>query len=218
MADRRAPTPWDYADIVAQHLQTESDLLDIGTGGGETLLAFAPLFRSALGIDIDPGMIDTATRNAHGRSNVTFRLSSHELEGVPETFDIALNRHAPFSAPALARHLKPGGLFITQQVGERNMGNVKRALGQRASSPPVAREMFEGTGLRVVELREYDVEYTVKDVESLVFWLQALDLVHADIDGAAATDAEAFNRILEGSVTDAGFVTNEHRYLAIVQA
>jgi len=32
---------------------------------------------------------------------------------------------------------------------------------------------------------EYDVEYVVRDVESLVFWLSALDLPHADLDGAS---------------------------------
>ena len=66
---------------------------------------------------------------------------------------------------------------------------------------------------------EYDVEYVVCDVESLVFWLTALDAAHADLAGAAVvTSAATFNEVLAGNVDRRGFVTNEHRYLAIAQA
>jgi len=219
MADWRAVAPWDYAAVVSDHVDRDSDVLDIGTGGGERLLSFAPMIGSGLGIDLDPEMVTVATANGQHEPRVSFRLSSHELENVSETFDVALNRHAPFSLDALQGRLRPGGLFITQQVGERNMDNIKRALGQEMASAPISDEMFEGSGLILEEFREYDVEYIVKNVESLVFWLSALDYLHADVDGAGATtDADVFNAILDGNVTGAGFITNEHRYLAIARA
>lgn len=62
------------------------------------------------------------------------------------------------------------------------------------------------------------VEYVVRDIESLVFWLRALDPAHADLDGpAVVASADAFNRVLDGNVDGRGFLTNEHRYLAIAQ-
>ena len=66
---------------------------------------------------------------------------------------------------------------------------------------------------------EYDVEYVVRDIESLVFWLNALfDPAHADVDGQLALASVAtLNRVLAGNVDERGFVTNEHRYLAIAQ-
>lgn len=219
MADWRGVVPWDYAAVVSEHVDPRSDVLDIGTGGGERLLSFAPMIGSGLGIDLDPEMVAVATVNGRCEPKVSFRVSSHELENVSETFDVALNRHAPFSLHAVEGRLRPDGVFITQQVGERNMGNIKRVLGQEAATVPISEDMFAGTGLTLVEFREYDVEYIVKDVESLVFWLSALDYLHADIAGAdATTDAEVFNAILDGNITDAGFVTNEHRYLAIARA
>ena len=218
MSDLRAPVPWDYRDVVADHLNSDVDLLDIGTGGGEMLLSFAPHIRSALGIDVDPLMVATATENGRHVSNVSFRHSSHLLERVPEPFAVVLSRHAPFSLDHLASNLRPDGYFITQQVGERNMANVKAALGQSVPSVPLSRAMFSRTGLTLVDFREYDVEYVVKDVESLVFWLGALDYLHADVEGAAAlADADAFNGILRGNVSAEGFVTNEHRYVAVAQ-
>lgn len=99
------------------------------------------------------------------------------------------------------------------------MANVKRALGQAVPPAPISREPFDGSVLQLVEFREYDVEYIVKDAESLVFWLSALDFLHADLDGSAAlADVNAFNAILDGNVRDNRFVTNEHRYLAIAQS
>ncbi len=74
-------------------------------------------------------------------------------------------------------------------------------------------------GLQVTAFGEYDVEYVVRDLESLVFWLGALDLRHADLDGAAAVaSAGVLNAVLAGNVGERGFVTNEHRYLAVGRA
>jgi hypothetical protein len=65
---------------------------------------------------------------------------------------------------------------------------------------------------------EYGVEYVVRDIESLVFWLNALDPAHADLDGQSALARAAFlNRVLAGNVDNRGFVTNEDRYLTIAQ-
>ncbi|HYS40212.1 MAG TPA: hypothetical protein VEO01_31735 [Pseudonocardiaceae bacterium] len=46
--------------------------------------------------------------------------------------------------------------------------------------------------------------------------MNALDLRHADLDGALA-DVTQLNRVLRGNVDHRGFVTNEHRYLAIAR-
>jgi len=58
----------------------------------------------------------------------------------------------------------------------------------------------------------------VEDIESLVFWLNSLDMLHADIDGFKVTkDLDVLSRILTGNVTEEGFVTNEQRFLVIAQ-
>jgi hypothetical protein len=58
----------------------------------------------------------------------------------------------------------------------------------------------------------------VADIESLVFWLNALDSGHADMAGQAAlASAAMLNQVLAGNVDQRGFVTNEHRYLAVAQ-
>jgi SAM-dependent methyltransferase len=213
----RQPVPWDYRDVVLGYLRPADSVLDVGTGGGEVLRGFASAFGAGLGVDVDPEMVRLASGQAEP-GNVSFRVGSHQLESVPETFDVILDRHAPFDLDAVARRLRPGGYFLTQQVGGRNMACVKAALGQSAGPPPASQGQIAASGLRPLAFAEYDVEYVVEDIESLVFWLNALDAAHADVDGPSAlASAEAFNRVLAGNVDDRGFVTNEHRYLAIAQ-
>jgi SAM-dependent methyltransferase len=211
----RQPVPWNYHDLVVRFLRPTDGVLDIGTGGGETFTQLASLFDRGLGIDPDAEMIQLAVANSTS-GNVRFRVGSAELEAVSETFDVILDRQAPFDLEAVAVHLKPAGYFITQQVGERNMACVQAALGQETTLPPVQRHAFAASGLRLLAFLEYDVEYVVRDIESLLFWLRGLDGAHADLDSSAAlASATALNRVLAGNVDARGFVTNEHRYLAV---
>lgn len=218
MRTLRAPVPWDYAEVVSRYLRSSDEVLDVGTGDGRQFASLATRFRHGLGIDIDPEMITLAERE-HAAPGLEFRVCSAGLEGVTASFPVIINRHAVLDLDAVAAHLKPGGYFITQQVGERNMACVRQVLGHPAAVPEISAEALSSVGLRVVAFGEYDVEYVVLDVESLVFWLNALDLGHADLAGSAAlASAATFNKILAGNVDRRGFVTNEHRYLAIGQA
>jgi hypothetical protein len=218
MRTLRAPVPWNYGEIVARYLRPTDEVLDVGTGDGRQLASLAGKSRRGLGIDIDPEMIRLAAREHPGPS-LEFRVGSAQLEGVTRSFPVIINRHATIELGAVAAHLEPGGYFITQQVGERNMACVRQALGQPEGVPAISSQALAGAGLQVVAFCEYDVEYVVCDVESLVFWLNGLDLAHADLEGATAvTSAATFNKVLAGNVDRRGFVTNEHRYLAIGQA
>jgi len=213
----RQPCPWVYSEVVARYLRTVDEVLDIGTGGGERLSNLAGLFGRGLGIDVDPEMVEQAQR-ASAAPNVKFGVGSARLEGMTATFDLILNRHAPLELRAIAGHLKPGGYFITQQVGERNMAAVKAALGQPEGNPVIGKEEIARSGLRLLAFGEYDVEYVVSDIESLVFWLGALDVLHTGTDGSTAlASAATLNKILTGNTDHRGFVTNEHRYLTVAQ-
>jgi hypothetical protein len=214
----RAPVPWEYADVVTGYLRPSDDVLDIGTGDGARFTAMARSFRRGLGIDVDPEMVRLAEQTSTA-PNVSFAVCDARLEGITATFPVIINRHATLELAAIASHLAPAGFFITQQVGERNMACVRRALGLAAEAPAIRAGQVAAAGLRLVAFRQYDVEYVVGDIESLVFWLAALDLLHADLDGRAAlADADALNAVLAGNVDDRGFVTSEHRYLVIAQA
>lgn len=210
--------PWDYIEVVKQYLKPEDKVLDIGTGGGEHFLQLEKSFSEGVGIDIDPKMVQVATDNATDVPSVQFVTNDGGLHGLDHDFTVILNRHAPFNLATIREHLVDGGLFITQQVGNLNMLNIKEALGMQIGQSPISRAIVESSGLRTIELQEYNIPYAVKDIESLVFWLSALDMLHSDIEGTGALmSVEALNKILKGNVTSRGFVTNEQRYLVIAQ-
>lgn len=214
----RQPVPWKYHDVIEMYLKPKDMVLDVGTGGGENFLKFAHLFRKGIGIDVDPEMVKIANENSLNVENVIFEVDNQHLEKTKEKFDVVLNRHAPFDLTAVSDHLVKGGYFITQQVGERNMLNIKRVLNSITKTPVITVDEIKKSELKMLAFMEYDVEYIVKDVDSLIFWLHALDMLHADLAGGdALEDVYLFNKILEGNVDSRGFITNEHRYLAIAQ-
>jgi SAM-dependent methyltransferase len=214
----RAPVSWEYLDEVRKLLKPTDHLLDIGTGGGELFLQLADNIAYGLGTDIDPTMIDIAEKNANGLSYVSFRVSDNTLKNIDEQFDVITNRHAPLDIDAIKSHLKTDGTFITQQVGEKNMMNIKEVLNLTSQEATVSKDVLESEGMHCIGFYEYNVEYLVKDIESLIFWLNALDMLHSDISGAdAIKNVDVLNTILDGNVTEHGFVTNEHRYLVVAK-
>jgi SAM-dependent methyltransferase len=218
MNTKRQPVPWKYLDVVTVYLRSEDSVLDIGTGGGENFLKLARFFKNGMGVDIDPEMIKIAIENARELENISFHEDNEHLENTKGKFNVILNRHAPFNLKEVKNHLEDNGYFITQQVGEKNMLNIKRILNTVTEAAVITSKEIEESGLKLLAFMEYDVEYVVQDVESLAFWLQALDMLHADIRGGDALEnADLFNKILEGNVDERGFMTNEHRYLVIAQ-
>ena len=217
MRDSLAPTPWEYSTVVRSYLMPTDQVLDVGTGGGERLIEFASDMAEGLGVDPDPAMIAAAAANAQSSANLGFTQDDARLRNVSQSFDVILNRHAAFDLNAVEAHLRPGGRFITQQVGERNMRNVRAALGEPPEQPTITIAEVEAVpGLSVERFDEYDVEYVVHDIESVLFWFNALDLRHADIDGrSVSASVEVLNEVLSGNVDARGFVTNEHRYLVV---
>lgn len=222
----RDPTPWSYADVVRRYLQPASLVLDLGTGGGERFLPLAPRFASGVGIDCDPAMIQVARENrpAWLANKVDFQVMDAESLQFPDaTFDVILNRHCTVFVEPIVRVLRPGGFFITQQVGRRNTANILGAFGWTADSfgPDWGQELdvladrFRARGCTIVAQAEYNVRQWFCDVESLVFWLKSAPLP-AEFD--VEIHWQGVQTILAQYTTPQGIRTNEHRELLIVRS
>lgn len=210
-------TPWNYGSVVRSHLRPTDSVIDLGTGGGERLLEFRNDARLLVGVDIDVEMIRRAETNCAGAGakNVHFQVGTGPEANGP--FDVVINRHAPFEPETIRELLPVDGKFITQQVGERNMANVKAAFHVADPQEYVVRpEMFAKAGFRIIRFDQYDVDYAIHDVDSLIFWLQALDIAHSDFTGFdPERDVQAINDLLSTSLGAEGLITNEHRYLLV---
>ena len=121
--------PWDYAAVVRGALRPEMKLLDYDTGGGEFLLTLGhPHENTAATEGYPPNVrlcrerllpLGIDLRECGDPSRIPFGDGS---------FDIIINRHGDFDPGELRRLLRPGGLFITQQVGGRNDRELVEAV------------------------------------------------------------------------------------------
>jgi SAM-dependent methyltransferase len=231
VCDARDPVPWDYEDVVRRHLQPGDRVLDCGTGGGERFLALRDAYAWGMGIDPDPAML--ATARAHAASlqatHVTFALGRAEALPVDDaSVDVVLNRHANVDVAETLRVLRPGGLFLTQQVGLNNLSAICTIMGcgpggAYAYDPQETiyrlADAFRAQGGTVLAIAEYDVPYLLLDVASLLFLLQGVGIPEDfDLDTHWRQVLEIVRRC--GTPCDTAppcIRSNEHRELLIVR-
>jgi SAM-dependent methyltransferase len=221
----RAPVPWEYLDVVRSYLAPDDVVMDVGTGGGEVFLTLASSFGRGLGVDHSPTMIEQARRNqAFQRvSNASFAVMDGYYLGFSDAaFDMVLNRHCDVAVAETVRVLRAAGHFVTQQVACGNTLNLLQAFGWSPDSfgenwwqsAAELASALEESGCRVLTIKEYDVPYWFRDLESLVYWLKSVPLPEPfDIE----KHCEGVNRIVDEYQTLRGIETNEHRELLVVQ-
>lgn len=216
---------WDYGAKVRDVCMPTDVLLDIGTGGGEALLPLAEAVRLAIGIDRSPDMIETARRHAARSSACHVRfacMDAEELTFPDGLFDAVICRHAPFHAGEVARVLTEGGVFVTQQVSERDKWNVKEAFGRgQAYGEPNGTlmrrcaEQLKEAGFTEIHCEEYDAVEYMRAAEDLLFLLKHTPIIpcFGEIEG----DAERFERFVALNRTEQGIQTNSARFLIIAR-
>ncbi|KZE37204.1 SAM-dependent methyltransferase [Bhargavaea cecembensis] len=214
---------WDFYEEVKSRCNNTGVLLDIGTGGGENLLQLSTSLLFTIGIDLSNEMIKKAEMNLKNStvSNVRFfQMRADELRFPDGFFDIVTSRHAPFSSKEVFRILKTSGRFMTQQVGESDKLNIKKAFGRGQSineedgalKERYIRELDEA-GFSHVQAFEYDATEYYQRSEDLLFLLKHTPIV-PDF-GRDQNDNKILNDFIEANRTDKGIRTNSKRFLII---
>ena len=113
--------PWDLREVIGQYLRPEMKILDIDTGGGEFLLSLHHPFENTAATENYPPNV-TLCEEVLAPLGIDFRPGDGKgpLPFEDGCFDLVMDRHGDFNAEEIYRVLKPGGLFITQQVGAEN--------------------------------------------------------------------------------------------------
>ena len=188
LTDRMVSSPlsWNYHDIVLPYLRETETMLDMGTGGGEVLSEFSPLPPVTYATEQYKPNVEVA-RNKLEPLGIQVIYVEEEQEppynrNLPFEdgfFDLILNRHEAYYPPELMRILKPGGMFITQQVG----GNHNHDLIYFLTGEPVkmpnwnlksAVEELETAGFRVTLQQEEKGYNRFFDIGAIVYMLLAV--------------------------------------------
>jgi SAM-dependent methyltransferase len=176
------PMPWSYGALVIPWIERAQSLLDMGTGGGELLSTLQPLPADTHATEGWAPNIPVAQQRLEpiGVRVHPFEREDEPLPFADETFDLVINRHNSYKSYDVFRVLKPGGRFITQQVGSRNNRDLNDLFEtdltfddsswilERAAQD--ARE----AGFRVVQQIEAFPAARFYDVGALVFYLRAI--------------------------------------------
>lgn len=176
--------PWDFATACRTVLQGSTAALDMGPGGGEHLLtlrgALPPDTTATEGWGPNLPVARSALEPA-GIAVVAFGQPDDDPAPAPmpfpdDRFDVVLNRHEAYHPLEVARVLRPGGRFVTQQVGGDDLTEVRQALDHPPTAPhvrhDVLRDGLASAGLEVVDGAESVDHYVFADVAALVAYLQ----------------------------------------------
>lgn len=126
-------TNWDMYNILNEITNSNSTILDIGTGGGEKLLKKFPEVKEILGTDISPEMIKTANKNLakSKRKNICFRLMDNLAMDVPKNYyDVVVARNTVIDAKQIYQVLKKEGYLLVRGVDKYDCHELKLILGR----------------------------------------------------------------------------------------
>lgn len=174
--------PWDYHKLILHYITPETRLLDIDTGGGEFLLSLGhPHHLLAATENFPPNV--RLCQDTLPPLGVDFRPAdgAGALPWPDASFDMVINRHGDFNPAEIFRVLKPGGVFITQQVGADNDRELVEMLlpGTPLSFPEqrlaIAREKFLQAGFTIEREAEAFRPIRFHDVGALVWFARIIE-------------------------------------------
>lgn len=213
--------PWDYKKIVQtamSNLGGDGVILDMGTGGGEFLLSLSPLAGRTHATEayLPNYELCKSTLPAHG-IEVSLVQDDCRLPYKSQFFDLVINRHESFSVEEVYRILKPGGVFITQQVGGMNNRELSQfLLGDEGMVTDAGFNLSQTVtelnhaGFTILKQQEFFPTLQFIDVGSLVYFAKIIEWEFAGFSVDRCFEQLC---LLQERVEQEGFVSSkEHRF------
>jgi len=215
--------PWDYVGLLREKIRQAASMVDLGTGGGELLASLGPLPRSTFATEAYPPNLELA-RKRLGPLGVQVIPIGRDLRiDLPDgAVELVSDRHEDFSGSEVRRILKPGGWFVTQQVGSRNNFELSERFEaptliptNNVSSASGLASEIEAAGFAIHEKSEALYSDGFLDVGALVFYLRAIPW---EVPGfSLERDRERLKLIYEEIQKTGSFRVTSHRILVVAQ-
>jgi SAM-dependent methyltransferase len=184
---KTAPLSWEYATIARSRMKNITSMLDQDTGGGELLASLAPLPARTWATEQYAPNIPLAR---HRLEPLGVRLiTDFPSTSIPlpdSSLDLILNRHGDYHEPELFRLLKPGGIFLTQQVGGQNCIRLNELLQDQVDyqyaywTEGVITQQLKSSGFKMQDVREEFPVTEFSDIGAIVFYLRTISWQIAD--------------------------------------
>ncbi|GAA4920774.1 methyltransferase family protein [Stackebrandtia albiflava] len=214
---------WDYETSAAEAVATAEAVLDMGTGGGEFLARLLPAPGRVTATESYPPNVPVARRRLEPLGVEVVATDADRDDVLPfedARFDLVLNRHESFDAREVARILRPGGVFLTQQVGGGDLSELNAALGGPANpygdwNLDAAAGLVAEAGLTVTTRREAFPPGRFTDVGAVVLYLR---MAPWQIDGwDPAAHRDRLSALHDRMTADGGLAVRHHRFLVVAR-
>ena len=214
--------PWDYETIIRDNLRNDMKLLDYDTGGGEFLLSLHhPYENTAATEGYPPNVKLCMERLLPLGIDLRECGDASDIPFDDDYFDMIINRHGDFDPVEIKRLLKPGGLFITQQVGSDNDRELVETVLPGAEKPfphenlREQRQRFEDAGFEILQADEAFGPICFYDVGAFVWFAR---IIEWEFPGFSVD--RCFDRLLklQEIIEHEGKITGTtHRYLIVAK-
>ena len=179
--------PWGYARMLGERMAAlagtpAAAALDLQTGGGEVLAGVPAAPPVLIATECWPPNVDVARRRLAPLGGRVVPMAS-ELDDLPfatASFDLVTSRH-PVAVrwDEVARVLKPGGTYLSQDVGDGSAGELTEfMLGPQPRrdgpnrDPKWSVRAAGHAGLTVTDLREFRGRMEFSDIAAVVHFLR----------------------------------------------
>jgi SAM-dependent methyltransferase len=214
--------PWGYSGLLRRRLATAAAAVDLQTGGGEVFagalagLATAPPVLAATE-SWPPNLAVAAGNLARFGVSIVDVADDAPLPFPDASFDLVSSRHPTvLSLAEVARVLRPGGTYLSQQVGPGSVRELTdfmmgpQTVGD-GRSPARAEAAARAAGLAPVDLREATLRMEFHDVAAVAVFLRKVIWIVPGftVDGYRDRLAALHERIL----AEGPFVAHAQRFL-----
>jgi SAM-dependent methyltransferase len=220
VTDLEPAQPWDYIAIAREHIAQAGSVIDLGTGGGEIYSRIIDGFGDAgerffASEEWDINAPVARERLAPIRVTVV-NASSERTPWADASFDLILSRHEANIPAEIARILRPGGVFVTQQVAKEQWQELTEFIPNRTVFPDHFvdyRREFEAAGMTVsrAERRAWRAAYAT--LGEVVYMLLVSPWEFEGFD--PIRDLDALLALEDKHGTSEGIVLTLARYLMI---
>jgi SAM-dependent methyltransferase len=209
---------WGYSRLLAERMAEAAAGLDIQTGGGEVLAKITRPPPVLVATESWPPNVNVARRNLRPLGAAVVEADDEaDLPFRGGSFDLVVSRHPTVAIwPEIACVLRPGGTYLSQQVGAgSNRELTDFMMGPQpvdpGRSPQVAVAEAQEAGLTVADLREQALRVEFYDVGAVVHFLRKVPwtVPGFTVDGYAGRLAGMHERIR----SQGPFVSHAQRFL-----
>jgi SAM-dependent methyltransferase len=175
--------PWSYEELARDVLRSARTAADLGTGGGEVLANLSDAFSGCVVATeaYPPNWVVARDRLEPLGASVVAYAADETTSVLPFrdcAFDAVIDRHEAYDAREIARVLRPGGVFLTQQVDGRSHADLLGWFGTEPHWPLVTLDRLAAAlaraGLDIQLARSWWGTISFFDVGALVYYLKAI--------------------------------------------